>query len=118
MLVRFGGDSHNEMRHLSRSPLDSLGQLDDGDAGRTDQLTVLRHSVRDGNAVTQIGVRLPFSPDHALDVAGLDEARFYQHLAGSANGFVLVRGASTDPNVLRGELNHGSNFVRVFLNYE
>ena len=118
MLVRFRGDSHNETRHFPRSPFDSLGQLDNGDACRTDQLPVLCHSVWDGNAVAQIGVRLPFTPDHALDVAGLDEARFHQHLTGSANGFVLVRGASTDPNVLRGELNHGVEFRTCFLDYE
>ena len=35
-------------------------------------------------------------------------------LAGSTNGFVLVGGASTDPDVLRGELNHGVEFRTCF----
>ena len=107
MLVRLGSDSHNDVRLFSRSPLDTVRQLDHRDACRADQFAVFSHSVRDGDAVSQIGVRLPFASDHTLDIAGLDAARFHQHLAGSANGFVLVRGASTDSNVLRGELNHG-----------
>ena len=110
MLIRFGGDSDDEMRDFSRSPFDSLGQLDDGDARRADQFAILCHSVRDRNPVAQIGVRLAFPPDHAFDVTGLDEARFYQDLTGRTNGFVLIRGACTDSNVLRRELNHGSNF--------
>ena len=113
MLIRLGSDSDDDMRNLTRSPFDPFGQLDHRDASRADQLAVFGHTVRNGNAITEIGVRLTFTPDHALDVTGLDAARVYQHLAGSANGFVLVRGASTESNVLCGELNHGVEFFSV-----
>ena len=80
MLIRFGGDSDDEVRDFSRSPLHSLRQLNDGDARRTDEFAILCHSVRNRNPVAQIGVRLAFPPDHAFDVARLDEARFDQGL--------------------------------------
>ena len=63
-----------------------------------------------GNAIAQIRVGLAFPADHAFDIAGFDEARFDKDLTCRANGFVLASGASTDPDVLRRELNHGVEF--------
>jgi hypothetical protein len=51
MLIRFGGNPDDEVRDFSRSPLDSLGKLNDGDARRTDEFAILCHSVRDRNPV-------------------------------------------------------------------
>ena len=113
MLVGFGRDSHNDVRNLAWPPLDSLRKLNHGNSRCADQLAVLGHAVRNRDSVTEVGIGLPFATDHALDVARLDIARFYENLSGSSNGFVLVRGARTDPNVLRGELNHGRILVRV-----
>ncbi len=97
------------MSDFSWSPLHSFRQLDDGNARGSDQLAILGHAVRNGNAVAQIGVRLTFPPDHAFDIAGFDEARFDKDLTCGANGFVLTCGASTNPDVLRRELNHESS---------
>ena len=98
MAVGTGGDPHDEMRALSRIPLDPVAQLQDDDAILADQPLVPAQPVRDGDAGAEKSVGHRLAADHAVGIARADAAGHRQQLPGLPNGVFLGRGVSIDLN--------------------
>lgn len=90
VLVGLGGDPHHQVDAVTRVPLHACRDLEHRHAGLFDQVAVLGHPVRDGDAVAEEGVRHLLAGQQAVHVAGLDEPGIDQDLADLADGVGLV----------------------------
>ena len=93
VLVRLRGDGKYQVRRLARVPLQPVRKLQHRNARLADQVAVLAHAVRNGDAVAEKRVGHGFAAQEAVDIGGIDAAGVGQQLAGSADGAFLVGGA-------------------------
>ena len=99
VLVRACGDADHEVDGLTCIPRDASRYLHHGDARAADQLAVLRHAMRDGDAVAEIGVGLLLAAEHAVDVARCNVAVGRQQRPDLADGVFLVPGLGAEADV-------------------
>ena len=100
MLIGLGRDPDHDAHGLAFVPFHAVRQLDDGNAGLVNQLAILAHPVRDRDPVAEVGVRLAFAAQHALDVTGSDMPGVDQDLAGGADRFFLGLRLHAEPDEL------------------
>ncbi len=100
MLIGLGRDPDHDAHGLAFVPFHAVRQLDDGDAGLVNQFAILGHPVRDRDPVAEIGVRLAFAAEHALDVTGSDMPGVDQDLAGGADRLFLGLRLHAEPDEL------------------
>ncbi len=88
------------MRGLARVPFQPVGKLQHRDAGLADQVAVLAHAVRNGDAVAEEGVGHRLAAQQAVDVRRVDAPGVGQQPAGGPDGAGLVGGALLQADAL------------------
>ena len=106
VLIGTGGDGHHQIHGLALIPAHASGKLGHRNTGVHDQVAILRQTVRDGDAVAEIGVGHLLAQQHAVDIAGLHVAAIHQQTAGNADGFGLVARLGGEADGGWGQFDH------------